>query len=92
MTEKQFLQQIKDFARMMDWRTYHPLWSMGSDHGWPDLFMQRGKQLVVAELKLEKGRLTPRQADWLWALAFTGHLEVYLWRPSSWSQIARVLR
>jgi hypothetical protein len=82
---------VKKLARMMDWRVYHTLRSEGSDAGWPDLFMQRGREIVIAELKREKGHLTPLQADWLWALAFAG-LRVYVWRPSSWPQIEAVLR
>lgn len=80
--------------------------------GFPDLVLvHRGEstqtvprncRLVFAELKREKGRPSPAQADWLEALglvlarggAMIGQEErssVYLWRPSDWPLIERVL-
>jgi hypothetical protein len=59
-------------------------------------------RLIFAELKTQRGRTSLAQAEWLEALgrvaavggAFFGktpRLEVYLWRPSDWPTIERVL-
>ena len=37
ITEKAFLQQVKDLAKLREWRTYHALHSKGSTAGFPDL-------------------------------------------------------
>jgi hypothetical protein len=63
----------------------------------------RNCRLVFAELKTQKGRTSLAQAEWLEALgvifarggAMIGQQSrtaVYLWRPSDWPEIERVLR
>jgi hypothetical protein len=49
----------------LDGLVFHPRWSMGSESGWPDLTLirRRDRRLVFAELKTEKGKLSPRQAE-----------------------------
>ena len=48
--------------------------------------------MIFAELKTEKGKVTPDQRIWFRALLDSGKVEVYLWRPSMWDQIVRILR
>lgn len=59
-------------------------------------------RLVFAELKAERGRTSLAQAEWLEALGriaavggasinWTPKLQVYLWRPSLWPEIEKVL-
>lgn len=91
-TEKQFLQQVRDLGRMLHWKTYHPLRSMGSDYGWPDLVQVRGERLLFTELKSDKGKLTPAQEEWLEALRAARRIEVYLRRPADLDEIVRTLR
>jgi hypothetical protein len=69
------------------WRT--PL--QGDGQGWPDVFAVRGTRAVAAELKSERGRLGPGQADWLAALEQAG-VETYTWRPGNWPEVEQVLR
>lgn len=90
ISEKEFLQQIRDLAHLFGWQTYHPLWSRGSESGWPDLTLVRGSRLIFAELKVAT-KLTEPQRRWLCALARTGN-QVYLWKPDSLERIAVVLR
>lgn len=60
--------------------------------GFPDLWLLREPDLIVAELKTEKGRLSPAQQQWIAALTACG-LEVYIWRPSDFDEInARLSR
>jgi hypothetical protein len=79
------------------WRT-----PMTGDPGFPDLVMVRRGRLVFAEMKRQSGRTTAEQGAWLSDLAFVGHrgagiaeypvvVEVFVWRPSDWDEIERVL-
>jgi hypothetical protein len=63
----------------------------------------RNCRLVFAELKTQKGRTSLAQAEWLEALGVVlarggamldqePRSAVYLWRPSDWPEIERVLR
>jgi hypothetical protein len=74
----------------MGWRVFHPFLSKWSERGWPDLSMARPPRLVFAELKAEKGRLTPVQEEWL-ELLRGGGAEAYCWRPSDFDTICEVL-
>lgn len=96
--EKQLQQDVMDLARRLGWSAYHPWDSRRSACGFPDVTLARasnvGGRVIFAELKTEKGKLTPDQERWLAVLAATGCVETYLWRPSDWSsgEIERVLR
>lgn len=102
LSEADLLRGVLDLCRVLGWRTYHPRPAMtrrgwrtpvqGDGIGWPDLAAVRGDRLVVAELKSERGRTTPEQADWLEALAAAG-VEAYTWRPADYpDNIAEILR
>jgi hypothetical protein len=87
LSERDFAAQVADLARALGWRRFHVYDSRRSRHGWPDEVLVRGLRFVVAELKVETGKPTADQAEWLDALATAG-LEVYLWRPSMLDAIA----
>ncbi len=102
MNERDLEAGVLDIARLYGWRVVHfrpartahgwrtPVAADGT--GWPDLFMVRGPRLVAAELKSDRGRLTPAQAGWLDALAGAG-AECHQWRPADYPDaIAEVLR
>ncbi len=90
VTEKAFMQNVLDLARLTGWRCYHTHDSRRSAAGFPDLVMARDGRVLFAELKSEAGRVSPAQRDWLTALASCA--EVFVWRPSDWSQIEWTLR
>jgi hypothetical protein len=90
MRESDFQRAVVDLAKLRGWKVAWTWNSMHSPKGWPDLFMARDGQVVVAELKVN-AKLTPEQAEWLWILAGTGKCKAYCWRPSCWKQIERVL-
>lgn len=57
--------------------------------GFPDIAATRRDVLLFAELKTEKGKLSPAQEQWLahlrWVEASSGGLVIVrVWRPSSW--------
>lgn len=92
ITEKQFESQVKDLAKICGWKYYHTWRSFHSPAGFPDCCIVRGTRLLFAELKSEKGKVSPAQQEWLDILKATGKCEVYLWRPSQFDEIVEVLR
>jgi len=92
LTEKAFLQQVRDLAELCGWLVYHTYDSRRSPEGFPDLVLVRGDKVIFAELKSEKGRVRPEQRMWLDALEKVRKAEACLWRPSDWDRIVEVLR
>ena len=102
ISEKEFRQQVLDLARLFKWRCYFTWNSIHSPAGFPDLVMARRHdigtvcieyetRLIVAELKRQGGIVTPGQQEWL--DFFKGiDAETYIWRPSDWDQVQKVLR
>lgn len=92
LTEKQFEAQIKEIAKLFDWRYYHTWRSIHSPAGYPDVCMVRLSRIIYAELKSEKGKVSQKQQEWLDDLLATGKVEVYLWKPSQFEEIVEILR
>lgn len=91
-SEKSFLQAVRELARALGYLEYHTQNSRHSTAGFPDLILLRGTRLIVAELKTDKGRITPAQEAWLQAFARVPDLRVYVWRPADWPAIEAILR
>lgn len=91
MTEAEFESTIYQLAKLYGWKRYHTHRSDRSESGFPDDCLVRGKRIIFAELKKEKGRLSANQYDWLVALEATGLVEVALWRPSMLDEIVAIL-
>lgn len=102
MTERAFQDSIAATARLLSWRVFH-IRAARTANGWrtpvafdgqgfPDLVLVR-ERIIYAEIKLERGRLSPEQVAWLEDLRAAGQ-EVYVWRPSDWASgaIEDVLR
>ena len=92
ISEKQFMGMVVDLAKILGWESYHPWLSIYSARGWPDLAMVRPPRLILAELKTEKGTPSPAQSHWLGLLGECPGVETFLWKPSDFDEIARVLR
>ena len=92
MREKDFLQAVREYARLMGWTDYHTWHSLHSPAGFPDLVLVRPPRIVFAELKVGRNRPTPAQQHWLNLLGACPAVEVYLWTPEDWNEIERVLR
>lgn len=90
-SEKDFLGKIAALAKALGYRTYHPWTSINSASGWPDLALAKAGRFILAELKTDRGRVTPAQAEWLWALYEAG-VEVYVWRPRDFDDIVAILQ
>lgn len=92
ITEKDLREQVRDLCGLFGWKMQFTLWSIHSPKGFPDLFLANAEQrrIIFAELKSEKGRLTPEQEEWLNILKACGQ-EVHLWRPADIEEIAATL-
>lgn len=102
VTERQFQAAVVSFARACSWKVCHFSDSrrqiapgrMVGDHdaaGWPDLALARTGEFIVAELKTARGKVTAAQDTWLRTLTLAG-VRTYVWRPSDWPEIERVLK
>ncbi len=90
--EKDFLQSVRDMARLSGWMAYHTYRSDRSEPGFPDLVLCRPPRVVFAELKTEKGKVSACQKLWLDNLKKCEGVSVFLWRPSDWDSIVEQLR
>lgn len=90
-TERAFQASVVRYARLMGWAAYHTYDSRRSDAGFPDLVLVRRPRVVFAELKSQRGRLRPAQRAWIEELRACGQ-DVFIWRPSQWQEVERVLR
>lgn len=90
--EKDWQETIERSARVLRWLVYHTYDSRKSAPGFPDLLLIRPPRLIVAELKTETGRLSADQKLWLENFRNIPMVEAYVWRPSDWKQVERVLR
>lgn len=96
--------QVQNLASYYGWSYFHapdnrPVRTAGGRvqkqnvvPGFPDLLLIRVPQIVVAELKTDKGRVTPEQSNWLERFRACG-VEAYVWRPKDYNAVlARLSR
>lgn len=89
--EREFQASVVDLALLRGWRAWHDNDSRRNVAGLPDLLLVRPPRLLFAELKTEKGRLSPAQREWLDALGRCPGIEVHVWRPGNWPEIEEAL-
>lgn len=89
LTEKDFRATVRQVAKDLGWWCSYTWTSIHSPQGLPDLILIR-ERVIWAELKTEKGKLSPYQEEVMSLLRAAGQ-EVYLWRPSMISEIAETL-
>ena len=94
VSERLFQYKVEQIARMNGWQVFHPAPHQvrpgvyrTDGKGFPDLVLaHKSRGLIFAELKTERGKVSPQQK--IWALAITPWAEWYLWRPSQIDAIA----
>lgn len=93
LSEKDWQRTVTELATARGWRWYHPYDSRKSQSGFPDLTLVHAGfgRLIFAELKTESGKESADQLNWLDDLRAT-KAEVYVWRPSDWEEVKRVLQ
>ena len=101
MTEKDFQKIVIIIAKASGWLVHHPLPSLNKrgvwathelgDHGFPDLVLAHPSgRVIFAELKSEKGKVSPLQHRWITVLEQA--LVVHVWRPADLDWITKYLR
>jgi hypothetical protein len=100
-TEASFTNQVIQLAQLHGWRVAHfrPArtakgWRTavsGDGKGFPDLVMLRNDEMIVAELKMPKGRLTPEQEAWMNQFDLISYCAERRWTPDDWPEIERML-
>lgn len=82
-SEAEFQGAVVNLARTWHWLVYHTFDSRHSEAGFLDLTCVRAPELLIVELKTEKGRVSDAQQNWIDQLVGCG-VEVHVWRPSDW--------
>ena len=93
VTERDLREQVRDLCNLFGWKMYFSWTSIHSPRGFPDLVLANPEQkrVIFAELKSDKGKVTPQQEEWLSTLKACGQT-VYVWRPADIEAIAEILR
>jgi len=91
-SERSFQAAVLTAARVLGWRTYHTFDARRSAAGFPDIVLVKPPRVVFIELKSERGRLSADQVLWLDVLGQCPNVESYMFRPSSWADVIRVLQ
>lgn len=89
-SEAEFQEAVCKRAEELGWKWFHVRITRQSKAGWFDLVLWRDR-VVFAELKDETGTATADQLN-LQDDFKLANAEVYLWRPSDWSEIEEVLQ
>lgn len=93
ITEKYLRQQVIDAAHIFGWKSYFTWNSVHSPRGMPDLILCKPPRVIFAELKTEKGQVSPSQKEWIDLLAECGgNVECYLLRPADVEKFVEILR
>ncbi len=103
-SERQFQDKVIAMAIMYGWKVQHSRPAMLPGGGWathiqghvgfPDLVLaNRHRGVIYAELKSERGKVSPSQADWLETLTAASAVssETFLWRPNDFQFIVKRL-
>lgn len=106
-TEEDFMSAVIELAHLCRWavayfrkgrvmrhgvETYET--AVGGDgKGFVDLMLFKpGHSPIMAELKSEKGKLSPEQVAWGELLKMSLGIRYFLWRPSDWDTLSKVLQ
>ena len=89
--EKDWAATVVEAAIALRWSVWFTWSSVNSPKGEPDLRMCRDDRYILAELKSEDGVATPEQREALKILGRCKAVEAYLWRPSDWDDVQRIL-
>lgn len=96
VSEKDFMQNVIELARLTGWLTYHTFDSRHSAAGFPDLVLLRRGELIFLELKSETGQLSAEQVAWIGGLeAVAGanpKITVRVAKPSQFDELAELLK
>lgn len=89
--EREWQAQVVALAKTEGWAVYHTHDSRRSEPGFPDLVMVRGVQLIILELKTEKGVVSDAQQEWIDKLNKAKRVAASVARPRHWDDVRRAL-
>ena len=108
MNERDFQKAIIDAAHQLGWFVAHfrpaqirlgkwvtPVQADGA--GFPDLVMVKDGMMIIAEVKTERGVLSPEQRIWISKMSALerknrGVVLIRVWKPRHWDQIIHLLK
>ena len=99
-SEADFKKQVIDTAQALGWLVHSDPDSrqVKGNPGFPDLVLAKNGKVIFAELKRDKGRLSPHQRGWIKAfveydsrMLFSYMPRADVWRPRDYEQIKRLL-
>lgn len=96
ITERQLQSAVDARAESCGLLVYHTHDSRRSAPGFPDSVygVETGPdvgRIIIAEFKIPPNRVEPAQARWLRTFVAHGSIEVYVWTPQDWQEMADVL-
>ena len=103
ISEKDFQRTVVEYCHALGYLVFHQIdmgfkdpetgrqsYSRRIGPGFPDLVIAGHGRVIFAELKSEKGKLSKDQQAWLQLLSDAGE-KWFVWRPSDWSNIEKIL-
>jgi VRR-NUC domain len=93
ISEKEYMQQIIDLARLTGHYCYHTFDSRRSEPGMTDLVILKAtrERPLFVEVKTENGELTEHQEIVKQILEAMPGADYRLWRPSDWTEVEMTL-
>lgn len=83
VSEAELQRLVCEAADYGGWLQFHDNDSRRNRAGFPDLVLVRAGELIIVELKAEKGRVRPDQTLWLEALSQVEFISTGILRPSN---------
>jgi hypothetical protein len=81
MTHDELQVNVVELAEIYGWWHWHDQDSRRNRAGLPDLILIRPPRLLFVELKTEKDKLRPGQAEVIDKLLAVPGIEVFVWKP-----------
>jgi len=99
--ENDLQNNILEVAKLYHWRRAH-FRPARTKHGWrtpvqadgkgfPDLVLVKPPRLIIAEIKRQGQKPSEFQREWLDDFNGVPSVEVYVWQPSDWDDILKIL-
>ena len=94
MTEKEFMGQVVELAKLTGHLVYHTYDSRRSEPGFTDLVIvgKRSEKPLFAELKVGRNGLSDAQREWGRTLSMCPGADYRIWRPRDWPEIESTLK
>lgn len=92
MRERDIQDMMEQAAGYLGWRCFHDRDSRRNNPGFPDLVCVRNGKLLALELKTEKGKVRPGQAEWIAELAQVPGVVARIVRPKDLDDVLAMLQ